>query len=113
MILQKTKKPMNSREQVDKNTVFYYIEDHATSYDDQDNEIIDAYMLSFSFYDCHYYVYVTAKNIEKDIPSVQIYGDTKLFDSFESKCEEYMWDFIKKKCEQFDSFFKEAHEHSN
>ena len=98
---------MNLHEKINENTILYYVENNVSHYDDNDNEVVDIYELSFGFYDCHYMVYVRAKNIEKDFASIEMEGDSKLFESFEEMCENELWDFIKAKCKQFDKWLAE------
>lgn len=93
---------MNLQEKIDKNTVLHYVESQVAHYDDEDKEIVDSYSLSFSFHNCHYYVYVKRKDIDQNREYVLLEGDSELFYSFESKCEGELWDIIKQKCNDFD-----------
>lgn len=95
---------MNLHEKINENTILYYVEDNVSHYDEKLYKIVDIYELSFRFYDCHYMVYVRAKNIEEDFASIEMDGDSKLFESFKEMCEGELWDFIKAKCKQFDKW---------
>ena len=95
---------MNLQEKINDNTTLFYVEANNWHYDENDNDITDVYEISFGFYDCHYMVYVTNKDLERDCGSVQIEGDSKLFDSFEDAVENDHWELIKAKCKAFDKW---------
>src|SRR5690606_38127055 len=101
---------MNLHERINSKTILYYVESNYSHHDDDDNEVVDIYELSFGFYDCHYMVYVRAKNIRDNLASVEMSGDSKLFDSFEEMCEDELWELIKAKCKQFDKWYAELSE---
>ena len=92
---------------LNQNTILHYIEDIKSHYEG-DDEIIDNYQLSFSFYDCQYYVGVSKKDIDEDDNwSLAMEGDSKLFDSFEDMCKNEIWELIKEKCREYDQWHKE------
>ena len=96
---------MDLQLKINENTVLHYIEDSQNHYDDKGNNIIDCYQLSFSFYDCHYYVGVSRKDIEQDESFlIALDGDSKLFDSFEEMCQNEIWELIKEKCNEYDKW---------
>ncbi len=96
---------MNLQLEIDKNTILHYIEDSNNHYDEQGNNIIDSYQLSFSFYDCNYYVGVSRKDIEQDNSFlIELEGNSKLFDSFEEMCQNELWSLIKEKCNEYDKW---------
>ena len=98
---------MNLHEKIDDNTILYYVESNIDHYDENDDRVVDIYELSFGFYDCHYMVFVRAKYIREDLASVEMEGESKLFDSFEEMCEGELWSLIKDRCRQFDDWLKE------
>lgn len=95
---------MNLQEKINENTTLFYIEANNWHCDDNNNVVIDAYELSFGFYDCYYMVYVTPKDLKRDWVSVQMEGDSKLFESFEYAVEYELWELIKAKCKAFDKW---------
>jgi len=104
------KKQVIHGEKVDDNTVFHYIETQDWDYDDDDNEVITKLQLSFSFYDCHYFVDVRPKDLDNSFGSVCMEGNSALFDSFEEWCNDEHWDFIQKKCREHIASTKEEEE---
>ena len=101
----KTKYVMDLQLKINENTVLHYIEDSQNHYDNDGNNIIDCYQLSFSFYDCHYYVGVSRKDIEQDESFlIALDGDSKLFDSFEEMWQNEIWGLIKEKCNEYDKW---------
>jgi hypothetical protein len=97
----KKSRNMNLQEKINENTILYYVEDNNSHYDENGNLVITVFSLSFGFYDCQYFVFVTAKDIEQDFASVCLDGDSKLHDSFENACENEHWELIKKKCADY------------
>lgn len=92
---------------IDENTILHYVEDSNSTYGDNGEEVVTAYQLSFSFYDCGYDVGVSRKDIEKDDSfSLALDGDTKLFDSFNSLCQGDLWETIKEQCNKYDIWYK-------
>jgi len=97
---------MNLHKKIDDNTTLYYVESDCIEYA-KDKECVLTYTLSFQFYDCQYFVQVTKKDIQEDNNfGCLISGDSKLYDSFESACEEDHWDLIKQSCNDFDIWHK-------
>lgn len=93
---------MNIQYKINKNTILHYVEAHQFGDDDK----VDIYTLSFSFYDCHYDVYVSRKDLDSDTGCIQMQGDSKLFESFEEACENDYWNIIKERCAQFDNWYE-------
>jgi hypothetical protein len=99
---------MNLHERIDNDTILYYVSDYSSTYNEEDDtDTTDVYELSFGFYDCSYLVYVKRDDILTDTPWMTMEGDSKLFESFESRCEDELWDFIKDKCKEFDEWILE------
>jgi hypothetical protein len=97
---------MDLHEKINENTILYYIESNNTSYDANNKPRIDSYTLSFGFYDCHYYLTVSKKDIEEDnCYSTSLDGDSRLFDSFEEHCQDELWEIIKTKCKEYDKWY--------
>ncbi len=97
---------MNIQRQINANTVLHYLEANNWHHSDDDQVIIDVFTLSFSFYDCHYFVYVTKADLLDDCGcGITMEGDSKLFDSFESAIEDDHWELIKKKCRQYEMWY--------
>jgi len=88
-------------ERVDENTIFHYIEALDWDYDEDDNKVITKFQLSFTFYDCHYFVDVRVKDLDGSYGSICMEGNGTLFDSFEEWCTDEHWDFIQKKCREY------------
>lgn len=100
---------MNLHEKINENTILYYVESAQEEYDEKsDTEKVTHYTLSFGFYDCQYFVNVSRKDIDEDSSfGCCLDGDSKLFDSFEDACENDLWETIKTKCKEFDSWYAE------
>nr|WP_315245103.1 hypothetical protein [uncultured Flavobacterium sp.] len=98
---------MDLQLEINANTTLHYIEDSQNHYDEEENYVIDSYQLSFSFYDCHYYVGVSRADILDDNNSMSIEGDSHLFESFKDMCEDELWKLIKQKCNEYDKWHKE------
>ena len=96
---------MTLQEYIDDNTTLHYVSCHESTYDNSDNEVVTIYELSFSFYDCDYLVHIKKENIDNDLNYILVHGDSKLIESFESMCEEELWDLIKQRCIEFDDWY--------
>lgn len=85
-----------------KNLILHYMEGDQNEWEKPEETEIEQYTLSIGFRDCHYYVYVSKRDIEEDFSAcLSIEGDSDLFDSFESKMEDDYWEHIKLACARY------------
>ena len=80
--------------QLDDKTILHYIEIYDWDEDADENIIPDAIELSFTFYDCQYFVTIPWNNIVKNWNSIYSEGPSILFSSFTDNIEENHWDLI-------------------
>ena len=97
---------MQLNQKLNDKTMLYYIEHNTCETNFQTGaEEVTSYLLSFQFYDAHYLVTVSRKDLENDFPSVLMEGNSNLFDSFENACEDEHWETIKAACKQYDTWY--------
>lgn len=99
---------MNLQKKLSDNLTLHYVEGNNFDNNDNGDEVVTMYELSFTFYEKHYMVYLSRENINKDFCSYSsVEGDGELFDSLTSLIEDDFWTEIVSQCNAFDKWCKE------
>lgn len=92
----------NMQFNVDENTVLHYIEINNYDTDENTGKTINRiFQFSFSFYGKHFDVYVREENLEEDWRSIEMEGDSSLFESFEELMEDDHWPLLVALCKKY------------
>jgi len=79
---------------LNENIFLHYMDLNNWETDNDGNEINRIIDFSFSFYDCNYNVYVRETKLDRDFGSIEMNGDSALFDSFNEAMEDDYWELL-------------------
>ena len=86
---------------MDENTILHYVELNNYDTDEEGNDTNRIFQLSFSFYGKHFDVYVREKNFDNSWGSIELDGDSSLFESFEELMQEEHWELLVAICKAY------------
>ena len=96
---------------IDENTKLHYIEINNYETEEGSGKTINRiFQLSFSFYGKHFDVYVRENNFDSSFGSIEMQGDSSLFESFEELMEDDHWPLLVALCKKHMELYPEDDE---